>query len=332
MGENRKMRMVKGKSKQGTDCYKFEVVFQGNLKNLPKQPLTNKQGKKYGTVEVKDGKATVALVLPKYIRKTNVQPFTLMDSIYLEIIKNDCEKQLKHLLGAELESKIKSIECNITQRVSGQATQSDVLNLLNHALLNPERDNLKYVGASKECRCKEEIHTVIARKPHYYIIKAYDKTAQQKMERKNQKKDTSTVPNGLLRIEIIMVERTLENLFGNKTSFFDILTEKSLIEILREYKRIFCDEIIDIQVKRYLNFCVLHLVESLCETETPFATIAKERELIPDTEVLRRALERWQKIRGVSDNSLRDSKHYAQKYELPQNVILTLHDFKKSCG
>lgn len=332
MDKKRKMRMDRGKSKQGTDCYKFEVVFQGDLKNLPKQPLINEQGKKYGAVEVKDGKATVALVLPKYIRKTNVQPFTLMDSIYLEIIKNDCEEQLKHLLGAELDSKIKSIECNITQRVSGQATQSDVLNLLNHALLNHERDNLKYVGASKKCRYKEETRTLISRKPHYYIIKAYDKSMQLKKERKDQKKDMSTVPDGLLRIEIIMVERTLEKLFGNKTSFYDILTKKSLIEILREYKRIFCDEIIDIQVKQYLNSCVLNLVESLCETEKPLKTIAKDRELIPDMEVFMRAIKKWQKIRGVADNSLRDAKHYAQKYELPQNVILTLHDFKKSCG
>lgn len=332
MAGARKTRMVRDKSKQGTDCYTFEVVFQGDLKNLPKQPLINEQGKKYGTVEVKDGKATVALVLPQFIRETNVQPFTLMDSIYLEIIKNDCEEQLKHLLGSELDSKVKSIECNITQKVSGRATQSDVLNLLSHAFLTSERDNLKYVGASKKCRYKEETHTLIARKPHYYILKAYDKTEQQKMEMKNQKKDTSTVPSGLLRIEIIMVERTLEKMFGNKTSFSDILTKESLIEILREYKRIFCNDIIDIQVKHYLNSCVLCLVESLCDTETPLATVAKERELIPDKEVLRKAIKRWQKMRGVSDNSLRDSEYYAEKYGLPQNVILTLHDFKESCG
>ena len=46
--------MVKDKAKQGTDCYTFEVSFQGDLKNLPKQPLINEQGKKYGSVEVKE--------------------------------------------------------------------------------------------------------------------------------------------------------------------------------------------------------------------------------------------------------------------------------------
>ncbi|MEG0691922.1 MAG: hypothetical protein RR012_08440 [Oscillospiraceae bacterium] len=329
----RKTRMVRDNSKQGTDCYTFEVVFQGELKNLPKQPLINDQGRKYGTVEVKDGKATVALVLPQFVRDSNVQPFTLMDSIYLEIIKNDCEKQLKQLLGAELNSKVKSIECNITQKVSGNATQSDVLNLLSHAFLSSERDNIKYVGANKRCRLKEETHTVIARRPHYYILKAYDKTEQQKMELKKENKSTDTVPDGLLRIEIIMVERTIDKLFGDKISFSDILTKDSLIMILREYKRIFCEDIIDVQVKQYLNACVLHLIESLCDTETPLATIAKEREMIADKEVLRKALKKWQTLRGKSNhNLLRDSEFYASKYDLPQNVLLTLHDFKVACG
>ena len=145
------MRLAQAKSKQGTDCYTFDVVFQGELKNLPKQPLINASGKKYGTVEASDGKATVSLVLPWFVRDNNIQPFTLLDSIYLEIIKNDCEKQLKQLFGSELNSKIKAIECNITQKVSGRASQSDVLNLLSHAYLTSERDNLKYVGASSSC-------------------------------------------------------------------------------------------------------------------------------------------------------------------------------------
>lgn len=198
--------MVKDKEKQGTDCYTFEVSFQGDLKNLPKQPLINEQGKKYGSVEVKEKKSTVSLVLPKFIRDNNIQPFTIMDSICLEMINCDCEKQLKQLLGFEIHSKVESIECNITQKVSGEATQSDVLNLLDHAFLTSERDNLKYVGAGKRCKYKEETHTVIVKRPHYYILKAYDKTEQQKKELKHQNQNSDTVPDGLLRIEIIYVD------------------------------------------------------------------------------------------------------------------------------
>lgn len=329
--KERKTRMVKDKAKQGTDGYTFEVSFQGDLKNLPKQPLINEQGKRYGSVEVKDKKATVALVLPQFIRDNNVQPFTLKDSIYLEIINCDCEKQLKQLLGGELHSKVKSIECNITQRVSGETAPSDVLNLLDHAFLTSERDNLKYVGAGKKCKYKEETHTVIVKRPHYYILKAYDKTEQQKKELKHQNQNSDTVPDGLLRIEIIMVERTLKKMFGDKISFSDILTKDCLKEILREYKRIFCNDI-KIQIKQYLDSCVTFLVESLCETESVDLTVARERELIPDKRVLRKAMQKWQRMRNVSDNSLRDSEYYAQKYDLPRDTVLTIHDFKESCG
>lgn len=271
------------------------------------------------------------MILPQFVRDNNICPFTVVDSICLEIINYDCEKQLKQLLGVELHSKIKSIECNITQKVSGEATPSDVLNLLSHAFLTCERDNLKYVGAGKKCKYKEETHTLIAKRPHYYILKAYDKTEQQKMELKHQNKSSDSVPEGLLRIEIIMVERTLEKMFGNKMSFSDILTRDSLIEILREYKRIFCNEI-SVQIKQYLDSCVGLLVESLCDTESPTMTVARERELIPDKRVLRKAMQRWQRMRNVSDNSLRDSEYYAEKYGLPKDTILTIHDFKESCG
>ena len=49
-----------------------------------------------------------------------------MDSICLEMINCDCEKQLKQLLGFEIYSKVKSIECNITQKVSGEAALQEL--------------------------------------------------------------------------------------------------------------------------------------------------------------------------------------------------------------
>ncbi|WP_331553103.1 hypothetical protein [Acetobacterium sp.] len=320
------------KAKQGLDGCAFEVVFQGELKNLPKQPLINEHGKKYGTVEAKDGKATVRLVLPRFIRDDNIQPFSIVDSIMLEMIKSDCEKQLKQLFGSELNSTIKTIECNVTQKVSGNATQSDVLNLLNLSTLSTERDNIKYVGPSRYCSLKEETHTVIAKRLHYYIIKAYDKTQQQIMEKKEKKQNSDAVPDGLLRIEIIMIERTLEKLFGGKTTFADILCKDALVSIIKEYQRIFCDEIIKEKIKPYLNKCTLLLIESLCETENIVKTIAKQRDLIVDAEVLKKSVRKWNVLRGRSDHLARDYQNIIDKYALPQDIIETFSEFKKSCG
>jgi hypothetical protein len=320
-------RLTKKKAKQGLDGCTFEIKFKSdNLKDMQKQELINESGRNYASIEIKNGKIILAIILPKFIRENNVQPFTLMDSIYLELIKNDVEDNLKHILGTtKLDNICKSIEVNITQKVSGNATVSDVLNLLSNALLSKEQDNLKFVGPSKKYRLKEEIHTLIHRRNHYYCLKAYDKSEQ-------MRKSGIKVSDGLLRIEIIMIERTLVKLFGNKISFQDVLTKDSLVELLREYKRIFVDEIIEDKVKKYLNSCKLMLLESLCFSDSAVEVIAKNRELIPDKEVLRKAIKRFQRMKRIADHSGRDSELYTQKYDLPEDVILTLKEFRDSCG
>lgn len=179
---------------------------------------------------------------------------------------------------------------------------------------------------------KEESHTVITRRTHYWIGKFYDKTEQIIKERIEHNLPIDEVPLDLLRIEIILVDRVLTKLFGNKKTLSDVLTTKNLLEILREYKRIFYEELVEGAIKPYLNACTLKLVESLTMTDRPIQTIAKHRELIPDVEVLQRALKRYMRIRGKTDNSARDAKRYAEQYDLPVDCIMTIKDFKRSCG
>ena len=74
------------------------------------------------------------------------------------------------------------------------------------------------------------------------------------------------------------------------------------------------------------------LLESLCFSDSTVEVIAKDRELIPDKEVLRKAIKRFQRMKRIADHSGRDSELYAQKYDLPEDVILTLKEFRDSCG
>lgn len=173
---------------------------------------------------------------------------------------------------------------------------------------------------------------MITKRVHYWIGKFYDKSEQQIKERMERNLPTDDVPSGLLRIEFVLIDRTLKKIFGSKRALANILTKKNIIEVLREYKRIFCEELVDEMIKPYLSACDMKLRESLTETENPIMTIARDKELIPDKVVLQRALGKYQKLRGKSDNSARDIKRYADKYNLPSDVIMTIKDFKQACG
>lgn len=208
----RKVRLEKSKVKQGIDECIFELALTGkDMKDLQRQPLINAQGHTYGSVEAYKGKATINLNLPRFVRWNNIQPYSLTESIRVEIIRNDCETQLKKIFGNNMNTQISKIEVNITQPVSGNATQSDVLNLLSHATMSHEFDNVKYIGRNKQDMdsLKEESHTVITRRPHYWIGKFYDKSEQIIKERIEHNQPVGDVPPDLLRVEIILVDRIL---------------------------------------------------------------------------------------------------------------------------
>lgn len=330
----RKVRLNKSQARQGLDTCEFELALTGqNMKDLLKQPLINAQGREYGSVEASKGKGTIVLNLPKFVRDNNILPYSITESIKLEIIKNDCEYQLKRIFGNNMNTQITKIEVNVTQKVSGNATQSDVQRLFHHAALPHASGDISiFVGPNRKCVLKNEDHSTRIPHKHYWYAKIYDKTQDIVDKRRKFNLPVDDVPQGLLRIEIALVDRTLTKLFGAKKTLSDVLTQKNLLEVLREYKRIFCDELVDKMIKPYLNACVEKLVESLTETENPIKTIAKERELIPDVLVLKKALSRYMKMRGKTNNAARDAKRYAEQYELPVDTVMTIKDFKCSCG
>lgn len=330
-----KIRLTKKKAKQGLDNIEFELALTGrDMKDLQKQSLINAQGFKYGSVEAKNGKALIQINLPKFVRRYNIEPYSIFESVSLDMIRNDCIEQLGRLFNNCLNTQVNKIEVNITQKVSGNATVNDVLNLLCHATLSSEFDNVKYVGKNKQDleSFKEESHSVIIRKPHYWICKCYNKTEQITKESIRYNLPIDNIPQDLLRIEFVLVERTLKKLFKDKRTLSDVLSEKNIIEIFREYKRIFLNEIIEQSIKPYLKSCTKKLFETMIEMGSPIEAIAKERELIPDAKVLHRALKKYMEWKGVTNNSARDTRRYVEKFNLPVDCLMTITDFKKSCG
>lgn len=119
--------------------------------------------------------------------------------------------------GPILRSELKSIESNITQTVSGKATPSDVIDLIYLATLSSKRDNVKYGGPSKKCDLEDEARSVWVPRAKTFGLKAYSKTQQMLKQKSQDATGLDSIPEGLLRIEIVMLDRTLKWLFRGKS-------------------------------------------------------------------------------------------------------------------
>ena len=328
---NRKKRYI------GGDTFNFEMVIDGASENvfLDATPLKNNRNLKFDEVEVGKGKIHINICLPKFIDENNVMPFSMADLIMLETIKNDVESALNQALKGIIDDKIdvltapaKSIECNITKRVAGDSTCSQVLNLINRSF--PEGTNVVFQRASIKCKYDKENETVIIRKRNYYVLKAYDKTLQQR------KSGNLDVDSGLLRIELVMQDRTIIKMFCGKSTIREVLTERGLMTIIKEYKRIFLEDVIKEHILPCINDVVDILYKTLKEKDSQLEAIALHKELIMDEEILRRALVKWYKFNGYSEErAKRNADTYICrcriKYGFPKNVIDTMREFKKLC-
>ena len=93
--KERKIRLNKSQAKQGLDTCEFEMALTGrNMKDLQEMPLINAQGRQYGSVEASKGKATIKLNLPKFVRDNNIHPYSLTESICIEIISENVKKSI----------------------------------------------------------------------------------------------------------------------------------------------------------------------------------------------------------------------------------------------
>lgn len=310
---------------QGIDGIEFEVVLQGvdGDRISSSKPLINYEGMAYGSVEIRDGKAKIAMCLPKFSRANNVKPFSIYELISLEVVRNHLELMLTDMLGDISKCRLKSIECNITSRVAKGCSPSEVMNLIDRSYY--ETKNILFEGASSECKYEKETETLAIPRRNYYCIKCYNKSLEQ------QSKGNLEVESNLLRIEIVMMRRTIEKLFGEKSTLQDVLQEKSLLAVMEEYKRIFSVEIVDKHIKPCLSGITEVLFESLTQTDSPIKTLARYRQLVVDEEVFRKALKKWYVFRGKADNS-RQMIWSLRKYNLSKNAILTLREFHDSCG
>lgn len=326
------------KCQQGLDGMNLEYVL--NIEGaehlyLPEESISNTANKIIAKISCKGGKLSAYVNAVHCTKSANLKPLSITETIKLELIRSKVigfmqdylKKYLQDMYSDEYVNNlvVKQLECNLTLPCVKGAIPSDVINLFEHAL-----DKTVLHKQRKNKRTHDKIPTSCYYvKPKEYCLKIYDKSQEQR------EKGNLLVEDNLLRIEMVFIDRSLKRMYRDKRTLSDILTKKSIVILCKEYKRVFEQDLIEKYLKPYLNWCVRTLFDSLLESvegKEIAETIARCKEHIPDTEVLKKALRRWYQYRNIEDRSDKVIYYYRKKnIGIPERVLRTVKMFHTSC-
>lgn len=345
MSDVNKVKLNQKKCQSGYDCMEFQYkIGLDGIKDLEfKKTQDNKAKNPKSIVEIKGngGMISGAINPAHYLHADNRKPFGIVDAIKLEMLRNNVLEYLKNCLQEQLQDKysdeyiqklrITRVEINITLSCVGKATPSDMTHLFDMAL-----DRTKvYRRRKKGSKCEKENTGMGYERKHYHVLKLYDKFDDF---------DRQDIPleDNMFRLEIAFIDKTLNTLFGEDgRTIENILSAQSLDALCREYKRVLEEELIEQQIKPYLNDCVATLYESLTWSDSGKEisdTVMRYKEIIVDIKCLRRALHKWYKKRQEKDPAVKDrTDEIIYKYRnkglgLPEDTLKTLKAFHMAAG
>lgn len=333
-------RLNKKRCQSGMDGMELALTLE-NMEHLylPREELKNNAGNTIVSMECVHGVVKAYVNAVHGVRPDNVKPYGCLgelNEIKLGIVEARVTQFMREYLQKHLKDRysdemiqamaVKSLEVNVTIPCVGGATPSDVIALIDLAL-----DKTMVFRKRKSQGKYEKVNTgCLFSKPKEYRVKVYDKSEEQRQ------KGNPLVEENLLRIEVVFIDRALRRMLGGKRSLLDVLSFEAIEIMCQEYKRVLEQDIIRGSVTPCLDYCVSQLVESLVSAETGneiSETVTRYKELIPDTEVLRKALKRWYHIRGEEDKSKQAINYYRQKgIGLPEGVLQTIRAFHDAAG
>lgn len=328
------------KCKQGFDGLNFEYKIdnpQYLFKVLPPpRALLNKNENVIARISCTNEKIELYVNPVHYISPDNIYPFNIGYSKELEgllgeiiwFIQKYLDDNLRWMDKNEIIGNLmlKQMECNITLPCVGKAKTSDVIAFMDLAV----HETMLWRISNSETDYRKRNNSCSFNKDHAYKVKIYDKTEEQRVH------EGKVIDNNMLRIEIVFIQRKINAMYGARKSICDILTVSGLEIACKEYKKVFIENIRNAKLIPCLNFCKGQLLDSLInsEDESPIQlTVLKNKELIVDIEILRRALKDWYQSRNMKNNSKQVIYMYRRNnMHFPEDVIKTMKAFREALG
>lgn len=338
-------KLNKRKCQSGLDGLEFALVLEGMEDiSFDETSLTNKANQPKSIVSIKcvGGRISGSINAVHCIRNTNESPFTLTDGIKMELVRCQVFEYIKECLQKNLQGrysekyidnlKVTSLEVNLTLPCTGKATQSDMVHLFDMVFDRTTVYRERRVGS----KCGKVNTGVVYDKKHNWQLKIYDKTKDL------HRQGILTASSRLFRLEVVFKDRMLDSMFGkDKRTLDNVLSVKALDIMCRNYKSVL-DEIVEQHIRPYLDNCVETLFESLTYSDKSNEiadTVMRYKEIIVDTQCLRKALHKWYEWRqkyedpNIVDRTDEMIYKYRQKnIGLPDDVLKTLKAFHLAAG
>lgn len=174
---------------------------------------------------------TVTVILPCYVRRSNIQSFNVYENI--ELAKKRIRQNMQKKFGTKDLSSflVKNLECNANKEISSKANIDMVIALMARALLQSNESITLYARGKRMDKTnfiKNPILDGFTTKRDTccrFFIKVYNKGREMKSDKK------------LLRLEITYNSRGIKQALGLKRTItlFDILQRENLQKIVNRY-------------------------------------------------------------------------------------------------
>lgn len=272
----------------------------------------------------RNGKLVLTVKLPLFIRENNVAPFSVLDMIHIdELRKAVIDGMASHDVDYH-KARVSSIEVNATTKCVGESKPADIIRFIKIMTLDTNSSSISYSRANKRKQFVEKLDSFSKSSKHYYTLKVYDKT-QQQIDMGNM------CESGLIRIELVMVDRTLAALYKDNINIVDILTKGALHKAITKYCEIMLYGIVEGKIKPNLYIIDDILYKDMMDRKSIKEAILANKEIIFDVEMLKHATRKYFNSNKMSDNTCKVIKKYSNGYGFPVDTINTIRKICKIC-
>ena len=305
----------------------ISMTISGKCPNAIEQRVEkrNKQGRLYLEVDRTKQKDTfnVILILPSIIRPSNLEGFSLLDSVNLGYVIMVIKSDLQEILGMQDFKKliVKRIEVNASKSVSPKVDADVITAFVSRALLKTDKQQIEH------CHGKGVLGTRTVKTKVLDGFKSARDTScryQCKFYRKDRQLGLENTINPTIRLELLYNARGIKQALGVQgvVTLIDLLKRSAIQKLIQRYVMDVKQSIMP-PIRLYLEDAVDLVLSDLKRGNGAYKTFLKWYDVIQyDYRIFRTALKKFYRIMGNGKQSANVQASRIKARALQDGIII----------